>query len=249
MVTANRKQLMKRSIQCFNNQDYLNKELVIVDDGEQDLSEALAAVDEGQLNYVKLEPSEDNTLGKLRNISLQEASGEYLVQWDDDDWYHPDRIKIQAQYLDDGYDACCLSGALMHLDDETYINHPYVGYLPEGIPGSIMHKNDTSITYPHSRRAEDTVYLKEWMEKKYTKLPDDYAYLFIRCYHGNNTWEKITLFGARATPLEIYSIHLVPIPDEQSFGLPVFQLDEKAEEAFRQYLEESKRLDLLETDV
>ncbi|MDR8391136.1 glycosyltransferase family 2 protein [Aliifodinibius sp. S!AR15-10] len=239
---------MKRSIKCFNNQDYSNKELVVVDDGEQDLTEALEAVPDGQLNYVKLEPSEDNTLGKLRNVSLQEANGDYLVQWDDDDWYHPERISIQASYLDDGYDACCLSGALMHLDTPEFVLHPYVGKLPEGIPGSIMHRNDTSISYPHTRRAEDTVFLKEWMERNYIQLPDKYSHLFIRCYHGNNTWEQEHfLRRIRNSPIDLVTYAWHKFIRGNLFNHYKFQLSEEAQEAFEMYLDDSKEFGLVDT--
>lgn len=247
-VTANRKHLMKRAIQCFQHQTYANKELVIVDDGEQDLSDILAPLPADQVNYLRLEKKPENTLGKLRNRSLEEATGDFLVQWDDDDWYHPERISIQAETLMEGYDACCLSAALMHLDEEPYLHHPYVGHLPDGIPGSIMHRADADIRYPHTRRAEDTVYLNKWMEKRYTQLPDEYAYLFIRCYHGSNTWEKNHFIRrTRNSPVKLMKYLWYRYVKNDLFGLPVFQLDGNARQAFEQYLEESKELDLLET--
>ena len=244
-VTADRKHLMKRAIRCFQNQTYENKELVIVDDGDQDLSDILSSLPSGQINYVKLEKKPENTLGKLRNRSLEEADGDFLVQWDDDDWYHPERISTQAQTLMDGYDACCLSGALMHLDEEPYIHHPYVGYLPDGIPGSIMHRADSDIRYPHTRRAEDTEYLNDWMEKRYMQLPDDYSHLFIRCYHGNNTWEKDHfLRRVRNNPKDAILYVWYKFLKNDLFEHPRFDLTEKQQKAFEKYLNDSTDLNL-----
>ncbi|MCW9707362.1 glycosyltransferase family 2 protein [Fodinibius salsisoli] len=244
-VTANRKHLMKRAIQCFQNQTYPNKELVIIDDGEQDLDDLLSPLPSNQVKYVKLENTPDNTLGKLRNRSLEEANGDFLVQWDDDDWYHPERISIQAQTLLDGYDACCLSGALMHLDEEPYMQHPYVGYLPDGIPGSIMHRSDDNIRYPHTRRAEDTVYLKEWMAQRYLQLPNHYSHLFIRCYHGSNTWEKDHfLRRVRNNPKDAVLYVWHKIVKGKLFEHPRFDLTEKQKKAFTMYLDDSRQLDL-----
>lgn len=244
-VTANRNHLMKRAIHCFKNQTYENKELVIVDDGDQPLDDLLAPFPAEQINYVKLDKDPKNTLGKLRNRSLEEASGDFLIQWDDDDWYHPERIAIQADTLADGYDACCLSGALMHLDEEPYMQHPYIGYLPDGIPGSIMHRADSAIRYPHTRRAEDTVYLNEWMEKKYMQLPDRYSHLFIRCYHGSNTWEKDHfLRRVRNNPKDatLYMWH--KFIKGNLFDHPRFQLYPAAEQAFQQYVKDSQEIGL-----
>lgn len=245
MVTANRKHLMRRSILCFNKQRYANKELVIVDDGEQNLEEVLTLLPASELKYIKLKKDPQNTLGKLRNRSLDEAGGDFIIQWDDDDWYHPDRISIQAETLNEGYDACCLSGALMHLDEEPYMQHPYVGYLPDGIPGSIMHRADADIRYPHTRRAEDTVFLKQWMEKRYIQLPDSYSYLFIRCYHGSNTWEKEHfLRRIRNNPKDalLYGWH--KMIKGNVFGHPRFCLSQNERTAFEMYLEDSKKLSL-----
>lgn len=244
-VTADRKHLMRRAVQCFENQTYENKELVIIDDGEQDLGNILSDLPAGQVKYVKLEKKPENTLGKLRNRSLDEANGDFLVQWDDDDWYHPERITIQAQTLMAGYDACCLSGALMHLDEEPYMQHPYVGYLPDGIPGSIMHRSDADIRYPHTRRAEDTVYLNEWMEKRYMQLPDDYSHLFIRCYHGNNTWEKgHFLRRVRNNPKDAILYVWHKMIKGNLFDHPRFRLTEEQKEAFEMYLDDSQNLNL-----
>lgn len=245
MVTANRKHLMRRSILCFKNQKYASKELVIIDDGEQDLGDALEILPASELKYIKLEKKPDNTLGKLRNRSLDEADGDFLIQWDDDDWYHPERISVQAETLVEGFDACCLSGALMHLDEEPYMQHPYVGYLPDGIPGSIMHRADSSIRYPHTRRAEDTVFLKQWMEKRYLQLPNKYSHLFIRCYHGANTWEKDHfLRRIRNNPKDAMLYVWHKMIKGELFDHPRFQLNKNEQEAFEMYIKDSKSLNL-----
>lgn len=246
MVTANRKHLAKRAVRCFLNQSYQNKELVIVDDGDEDYSPILENVPSEQVKYVKLEKEPDFVLGKLRNRSLEEASGDYLIQWDDDDWYHPDRILIQASVLDEGYDACCLSSALMHLDTDEFMDHPYVGVLPDGIPGSIMHRAGEDIRYPETRRAEDTVYLHEWMQKRYYKLDDSYNYLFLRAYHGDNTWEQ-THFKRRIrnSPKALMQYFWHAILKNDLFGHPRFQLSPQAKAAFKQYKEISAELNLL----
>lgn len=246
MVTADRKQLMERSIYCFLQQDYPNKELVVIDDGNQDVSEVLQLLPASQLNYNRLEKKPENTLGKLRNISLEKARGDFLAQWDDDDWYHPRRLSLQAEYLLKGNDACCLSGALMHLDEEAFMHHPYVGFLPDGIPGSIMHRRDSEIRYPHTRKAEDTDYLHEWRQKEYSQLPKEYSYLFIRCYHGDNTWEKNHfLRRIRNNPKDAILFGWHKYIKGNLFEHPRFNLSQTEEESFLLYLEASQKLDLI----
>lgn len=220
--------------------------MVIVDDGEQDLAEAISEIPASQLRYFKLDYHKDYTLGELRNCTLEEATGDFLIQWDDDDWYHPERISVQSRALQEGYDACCLSGALMHLNEEPYLNHPYVGVLPDGIPGSIMHRAESEIRYPHTRRAEDTVYLNKWMEKRYLRLPGQYSYLFIRCYHGSNTWErKHFLRRIRNNPKDAILYFWHKVIRGELFDHPSFQLTSKEKESFKLYLEDSQESELL----
>jgi hypothetical protein len=78
----------------------------------------------------------------------------------------------------------------MHICDEEFFHHPYIGFLKDGVPGSIMHRRDNSIQYPALQRAEDSAFLTKWQNSRYTLLNRSMSYLFIRCYHGGNTWGK-----------------------------------------------------------
>jgi len=250
LITADRLPFCRRAIRCYNNQTYTNKELVIVDDGQTDMTPLLTDLPAEELVYVKLPKNEDNVLGKLRNIALKSAGGEYLAQWDDDDWYHPDRLSQQVEVLQEGYDACALSGALMHLDTKTYQLHPYIGILKSGIPGSIMHRRDDQIRYLELRRAEDTHYLNAWSKKRYTKLPLSEVHLFIRCFHGNNTWDKSHFMSRmRNTVPDLAAYYWYRYIKQDLFSHNRFQLSEKAKASFEAYLADSYELNLLHARV
>jgi glycosyltransferase involved in cell wall biosynthesis len=250
MVTADRRALCRRSIRCFQRQTYPNRELVVVDDGEEDLGPVLSDVPARQVRYVKLEKKPENVLGRLRNIALEHASGTFLAQWDDDDWYHAERLEKQVATLQQGYDACSLYGALMHIDAPTYVRHPYIGYLGDGVPGSIVHRRDAAIRYPEMRRAEDTVYLNAWLEKRYTMLPGQEAHLFIRCFHGDNTWEKKHfLTRMRNTVPDALAYVWYRFVRNDLFQHPRFQLSDAAWAAFETYLQDSRELGLIDHSV
>jgi glycosyltransferase involved in cell wall biosynthesis len=246
MVTGDRKFLSRRAIQCFINQTYQNKELVIVDDGEEDYTDLLSRIPKDEYKYIKIKKCPNTVLGSLRNLTLDAASGDYLVQWDDDDWYHPDRIKIQATYLDKGYDACSLSATLVHICDETSVNMPFIGTLKNGVPGSIMHRNDRHIRYPALRKGEDTIYQKEWMSRNFIKLSDEYNHLFIRCYHGKNTWNDQHFYRRMRNGVKdfiIYCWYKFVIGDLKKN--PKFVLKELEQSAYEQYIKDSKSLNLI----
>ena len=81
MVTADRPQLMRRSIRCYDRQTYPNRELVVIDDGETNLAPILEDLPEDEVTYVTLDPEIDHVLGTLRNVALDEASRCMRVPW------------------------------------------------------------------------------------------------------------------------------------------------------------------------
>jgi len=245
MVTADRPHLMRRSVQCYRRQTYPHRELVVVDDGTTDLAPILSSLPADEVTHITLPPNTNRVLGDLRNIALQEASGRYLTQWDDDDWYHAQRLERQAAVLDEGADACALQGTLMHLDLPKYFSHPYIGLLDDGVPGSIMHRSDDDVRYPDLSRAEDTAYLDHWVDQDYRLLPPSDAYLFIRCFHGENTWEAAHFLSRmRNTPWDALTYVWHRYVCGNLFQHQRFQLSSRARTSFKQYLRDSAELDL-----
>lgn len=188
MVTANRAALARRAVDCFLAQRWGNRELIVVDDGEQDYMALFRDIPADRLIYRRVAKDDRTTLGTLRNRTLDLARGAIVAQWDDDDWYHPDRLVRQVAVLAQGSDACVLRGTLMHLDAPEWFDHPYVGTLAPGVPGSIVHRANPAIRYPEKRRGEDTDYLAHWSRDRIGVL--DAPELFVRAFHGGNTWER-----------------------------------------------------------
>lgn len=77
-------------LRSFREQTWERRELVIV------TCDPCEAMDRAGFDVNVVAPG---TLGHLREESRQLASGEYLTTWDDDDWSHPDRIKMQVGAL------------------------------------------------------------------------------------------------------------------------------------------------------
>lgn len=247
IVTADRKQLLKRSLHSYKNQTHPNKELVVVDNGHDQIEELLVDFPSSEVKYIRIEPSPDNILGDLRNVSLDEATGDYLICWDDDDWFHPERIEIELQTLKQGFDACCLTGNLFHIDSEKFLEHPYRGSLPNGSPSTIMHRKNDHIRYPSLQREEDTVYLNQWRKrKKYKSLDLSYSYLFVRVFHGNNVSDKKHfLRRLKNTPGSWLQYLWQAKIKGDIFSHPKFRLTEKEEESFSLFIEDSKKFGLI----
>lgn len=247
IVTANRKNLLKRSLLSLKNQTHKNIEVVVVDNGEEKVDELMKLFPDDQVNYTYIQPSPDNILGDLRNISLEKATGNYMICWDDDDWFHPKRIEIQLQSLNSGFDVCCLEGNIFHIDSPDLIDHPYIGRLPDGSPNSIMHRRNDQIRYPSMRRGEDTVYLNRWIgQGRYKMLDLNYAYLFVRVFHGTNvSGKKHFLRRLKNSPQNWVQYMWHAKIKGDLFGHPKFQLSDDELKSFEMFMRDSKELEIL----
>lgn len=248
MTTADRHDLCRRAIHCYIEQTYPNTELIVLDNGDTPMKAVLDEFDvPTPVKYQYVERTPDLSLGGLRNMSLDMADGDFIVpQWDDDDWSHPDRLARQVEVLQQGHDACALAGTLMHVDQPEYFDHPFIGLLPNGVPPTIMHRRDDSIRYPNILRTEDTKYVNDWLERDYVIMPKEESYLYLRYFHGRNLWEQVHFVRRmRNTPkdLLLYIWHRYVRGD--MFRHPRFDLTEKMEAAFHDYLDNSLRYNLL----
>jgi glycosyltransferase involved in cell wall biosynthesis len=247
MVTRNRANLARRAVRCFAQQTWQNKELVIVDDGAEDYEPILAPWrDQVTLHYHRYAPDPDRRLGAARNLSLDAANGEFLMQWDDDEWYHPDRIAVQMEAIAGGLDAVVLRDTLMHMDLPDLVSHPIRTKLRNGTPGTIVHRR-SNVRYPNTPRSEDSVYLKELRATmRVGILEQPHAHLFIRCFHGDNTWE-VDHFTERlhhrlSDKIEYFMAKYVR---RDLFTHRAFLLTPTEKEAARRFLAESREMGLL----
>lgn len=109
MPTANRRRFVPRAIRCFLAQDHPEKELLILDDGEDSIEDLVPR--QPQIRYIR--QTGRQPVGTKRNRACQEARGEIIVHWDDDDWCAPWRVSYQVRELiENGSDICGLDRVL-----------------------------------------------------------------------------------------------------------------------------------------
>ena len=186
MVTRERVALAQRAIQCFRKQTYPNRELIVVDDDPRDeLRRWVDALHDPQIQYMKL-PDENKPLGELRTISLQEARGEYISQWDDDDISHPERLRMQMLAISTlSVDASFLHRQLLWCPERRYLGISSYG-LAEN---TMVAKKEKLGGYRPLKKGEDTLLCHDLIKKSDVALcdrPDLYTYVF----HGKNVWDK-----------------------------------------------------------
>jgi glycosyltransferase involved in cell wall biosynthesis len=182
------------AICCYISQTYENKELIIVPDCDPINLECLKAFLEKYENErIKLViPDKKMLLGALRNMSIKYASGDYCIQWDDDDLYHAERIEKQFFHLvnDEGYDYCLLKNYMMYFRNTKLlsINRWPDHFSIAGKPASIMFRKNIKYRYPDGTHLGEDIVIAENTKLKYC-LVDNMPFLYIYNYHGRNCYD------------------------------------------------------------
>jgi glycosyltransferase involved in cell wall biosynthesis len=97
MPTQNRRQFIGAAIDSWQKQTYENRELIILDDGEDSIEDVIEKIDDKRIGYYRLDYRV--TTGKKRNLVNAIASGKWICHFDDDDWSAPERIEYQMDRL------------------------------------------------------------------------------------------------------------------------------------------------------
>ncbi len=191
MPTYNRRPFVERSIRLFLAQDYPNSELVIVDDGEDDVDDLIPAG--APIRYMHL--AKRATIGHKRNLAVELAGGDVIVQWDDDDWYGPSRLRKQLAPLVTGRaDLTAIRVSwLVDLDGRRFFR-----YQDEPVAGAASLAAGTlAMTadlwrrcgcYPDASKREDVTMLLRAFDLggRVEGVDNDGIYLYVR--HGANSW-------------------------------------------------------------
>jgi glycosyltransferase involved in cell wall biosynthesis len=110
MPTSNRRRFVSQAIHYFYRQDYPQKELIIVDDGEDAIAD-LVSQDES-IRYIRL--NHRVSLGAKYNLACKQARGALIAHWDDDDWISPKRLSFQVEALQATKAQLCGARELLH---------------------------------------------------------------------------------------------------------------------------------------
>lgn len=192
-VTRGKPAMLRRAIDCFVAQRYPRKELVLVyesdDDATHTLVQGLEAGPEDGVVRVCVDVNPKRTLGELRNLAVHTARGEYFCQWDDDDWYHVERLRVQYDALVSSHrQACMLTNWIIYDERESqaYFSH---FRLWEGSVLCRKHVFGGGLQYPVESRSEDTHFTNNLVSRGYV-YPLVSAGLYIYTVHGANTWNR-----------------------------------------------------------
>ena len=204
MPTRGRAVWVQQAVRYFQRQDYPERELIIVDErptdtgrpdeAEEALASAIRACGDS-VRYIRLEPG--LTIGAKRNRACELARGEIVAQWDDDDWYAPDRLRRQvAPILAGEADITGLeAGVFFELAPWRFWRctpalHRRL-FAADVHGGTLVFRRDVwarQAHYPNVSLAEDAYFLRTALRHgaRLKKLANEGSFVYLR--HGQNAW-------------------------------------------------------------
>lgn len=193
MPTRDRPELAARAIRYFLAQDYPRRELVIVEQG----APVPRAEIPPEAPVRVFADHRRRSIGQARNMGCRLARGAVLAQWDDDDWYGPERLSRQVEPLLRGVaDVTALRDApILDLGTWTFWRcspdlHRQM-FRADVLGGTLVYRRavwDRLTRYPDASLAEDATFLTRALRRgaRLSPLPADGVYIYLR--HGTNTW-------------------------------------------------------------
>lgn len=114
MPTRNRCSMLPTAIASLQTQSHVNWELIIVDDGSYDRTEAVIAklsCADPRIRYIRQEHA--GGVAKARNIAISKAIGEIIAYLDDDNAYYPGYLAaVATAYATDRQIECAYAAQL-----------------------------------------------------------------------------------------------------------------------------------------
>ena len=205
MPTYNRRAFVPHAVQGFLRQDYPHTELVVLDDGTDPIADCLP--DDPRLRYIRLD--RQSTIGAKRNRACTEARGDFIVHWDDDDWYPSWRLRVQVRALRDRGAEVCGSSRVFYYDaaaDRAWL------YQYSGAAGTWVAGNTLAYSKSYWARrpfldlqvGEDTRFLWDGRPRNLCDLAE--AALCVAMIHPHNASPKDTR-GCCWQPLPAAQVH------------------------------------------
>ncbi len=105
---------LARAIESARAQTLSAHEIIVVDDGSTD---STASVAESFGDTVRLLRQSNCGVAAARNAGARAATGEWLAFLDADDWYHPDRLRLHAEWVAEDSTLDFLTGDYEYRDD------------------------------------------------------------------------------------------------------------------------------------
>jgi len=119
------------------DQTFTDLQVTVIDDGSKDATAANAALDDARVRVIS---QENRGMSRSRNRGMAEADSEFVALLDADDLWHPEKLRLQLQALQDrpDHDFCYSAFDVWHGEARPdYFRQPRQGSVDESRSGWI----------------------------------------------------------------------------------------------------------------
>lgn len=200
---------LEQAIMSVQAQTFLNWELLLIDDGSTDGSDAVA--DRCASNDPRIVPMRTSGrigAGPARNVGISMARGRYIAFLDCDDWWHPRKLELQlaamgrlgAAFCVSPYTVCKVDGRPIRVQEVALPLTRRRYLLKRCVIGCLTVLIDVNKLGPfrfpeHLRRAEDLVVWVELLSRcerlGYAATSTEAALAFYRVHAGGQSSGKL----------------------------------------------------------
>jgi glycosyltransferase involved in cell wall biosynthesis len=194
--TSNRRWSWEFSKACMLTQTQKPTKWIVVDNSTHDdydwsVSQSLPFVEYHQVR-------EKKTIGDLRNICLEkalEAGAEYIVFWDDDDYYPPTRISVGVKALKT-YPECEIAASsrmyILLTKENVFMEvGPYGPNHGTAATYTVRRRYAETHRFPSTGKGEELAFTKQWTTKM-VQVPAEETIVVMG--HSRNTVDKSDLY-------------------------------------------------------
>jgi|GEM_PF-7110281 hypothetical protein len=184
-VTRGRVGSLRRAVACFHRQTVSAAELIVLYESDDTATaEYVESIQDSAVRGIRVKAG--MKLGALRNLAVTNARAPFIAQWDDDDWYAPERLEVQLEAIaKSGRVGCLLSRWTVYdaLSRNAYVSNtrPWEGSL-------VVRREAHTPCDEGLARREDMRPVQSLLDRDQLALldrPDLYVYV----YHGGNTFD------------------------------------------------------------
>ncbi len=116
----NSEEFIKRTLDSLTTQTYQNIEVLCINDGSSDNSLNILKEYSQKDNRIKVFTQSNSGPAKARNTGLANATGEYLMFCDSDDFYEPDMVEVMAKAITENDVDFAMCGAELVVQEDKY---------------------------------------------------------------------------------------------------------------------------------
>ncbi len=125
--TFNRPSLLRQAIESVCSQSFQDWELIVINNGSTDDTAQVISEYVQKDSRISSVFQKRSILSRVRALGSRLAKGEYVTYLDDDDYYFPNKLDVQVEFLDKHKDIALVYSYLDLVDE----NQKIIRVLPE----------------------------------------------------------------------------------------------------------------------